>query len=212
VSCGEEALPGTESNRAAGVHLWRKGNREQEGGRMDRDRRIVGVGALGGAVGAIAMAMFAMIAAATYQHTGFFTPMYHIASPVIGTDTMMRSMGTTYFTAGPAALGLVVHMMVGMVFGAIFGLAASRLGVRGAGAIGAGIVYGLAVMLFMAFFGLPITAAVLRGGNMVSEMATLVGWSTFAVEHAIYGVALGAVWAARGVTVDRVRSTAQVHT
>jgi hypothetical protein len=46
-------------------------------------RRIVTVGAVGGALGAIVMAMYAMIAAATYQHTGFFTPLYHIASPII---------------------------------------------------------------------------------------------------------------------------------
>jgi hypothetical protein len=42
-------------------------------------------------------------------------------------------------------------------------------------------------------------------------MATLVGWGTFAVEHATYGLVLGAVWAARGVTVDHVGSTARVH-
>ncbi len=138
-------------------------------------RRIVTTGAVGGAVGAIVMAIFAMIAAATYQHTGFFTPLYHIASPIIGTETMLRSIGTTYFSAGPALVGLVVHMMVGIAFGVIFALVASRVGLRGPAAIGIGIVYGLAVMLFMAYIGLPITAAVLRGGDMVSDMATLVG-------------------------------------
>ena len=65
------------------------------------ERRIVTVGAAGGALGAIVMAMYAMIAAATYQHTGFFTPLYHIASPIIqpargvqfsaGVDTLVRS-------------------------------------------------------------------------------------------------------------------------
>lgn len=175
------------------------------------ERRIVTVGAVGGAVGALVMGAFAMIAAATYQHTGFFTPLYHIASPIIGTDTMMRSMGTTYFSAGPALLGLVVHMMVGIVFGVIFALVASRVGLRGPAAIGAGIVYGFAVMLFMAYIGLPITAAVLRGGDMVSDMATLVGWGTFSAEHAIYGLVLGVTWAARGVTVERVRASASVH-
>ncbi len=144
-----------------------------KGGPMKR--RIVTTGAVGGAVGAIVMAIFAMIAAATYQHTGFFTPLYHIASPIIGTETMLRSIGTTYFSAGPALVGLVVHMMVGIAFGVIFALVASRVGLRGPAAIGIGIVYGLAVMLFMAYIGLPITAAVLRGGDMVSDMATLVG-------------------------------------
>jgi uncharacterized membrane protein YagU involved in acid resistance len=175
------------------------------------ERRIVTIGAVGGAVGAVVMAIFAMIAAATYQHTGFFTPLYHIASPIIGTETMLRSMGTTYFSAGPALLGLVVHMIVGIAFGIIFALVASRVGLRGPAAIGIGIVYGLAVMLFMAYIGLPITAAVLRGGDMVSDMATLVGWGTFSAEHAIYGLVLGATWAARGVTIERVRGSARVH-
>jgi hypothetical protein len=172
------------------------------------ERRILTIGAVGGAAGALVMVVFAMIAAATYQHTGFFTPLYHIASPIIGTDTMMRSMGTTYFTAGPALLGLAVHLMVGIVFGALFGFVASRVGVRGVAAVPIGIVYGLVVMLFMANVGLPITAAVLRGGDMVSDMASLVGWGTFTAEHAIYGLILGAIWAAWGVTVARVRASA----
>lgn len=175
------------------------------------ERKILTIGAVGGALGALVMAMFAMIAAATYQHTGFFTPLYHIASPIIGTDTMMRSMGTTYFSAGPALLGLAVHIMVGMVFGLIFALIASRVGLRGAAAVPAGVVYGLMVMLFMGYLGLPITAAVLRGGDMVSDMASLVGWGTFSVEHAIYGLVLGGIWAARGVTVARVRASAEAR-
>jgi hypothetical protein len=83
--------------------------------------------------------------------------------------------------------------------------------VRGAAAVAGGVVYGIVVMFFMAYVGLPITAAVLRGGDMVSDMASLVGWGTFTAEHAIYGLVLGAAWAARGVTVDRVRSSAQVR-
>lgn len=175
------------------------------------ERKIVTVGAIGGAAGALLMGMFAMIAAATYQHTGFFTPLYHIASPIIGTDTMARSMGTTYFSAGPALLGLAVHMMVGIVFGVVFALVGSRVGLRGAAAVPIGVVYGLVVMLFMGYVGLPITAAVLRGGDMVSDMATLVGWGTFTAEHAIYGLVLGAIWAARGVTVARLQPTAEAH-
>jgi hypothetical protein len=153
-----------------------------------------------------------LIAGATYQHTGFFTSLYYIASSIIGTATLMRSMGTTYFSLGPALLGLVVHMLVGAVFGLVFALGASRLGLGGRPAVGAGIVFGLAFMVFMAFVGLPITAAVLRGGDVVDDMVTVVGWGTFAVEHAIYGLVLGAVWAARGVTVDhRIGSPAHAH-
>ncbi len=173
-------------------------------------RRTAWIGVSGGIAGAVAMAMFAMIAAATYQHTGLFTPLYHIASPIIGTDAMLRSMGTAYFSLGPAALGLVIHMMVGASFGALFAAGAARSGLRGVGAVGVGVAYGLAVMLFMAFVGLPITAAVLRGGDMVSDMASLVGWGTFAVEHGIYGLVLGAVWSA-GNTGVALGSAARVE-
>ena len=160
--------------------------------------RALRVGAVGGAIGAVSMGAFAMIAAATYQDTGVFTPLYHIASPLIGTDTMMESMGVTLFRAGPAAVGLAVHLSVGIAFGVLFGSLAWRLALRGVQAVAAGIVYGVAVMLFMAFIGLPITGAVLRGGDMVSDMATLVGWGTFLVEHVIYGLVVGITWTALG--------------
>jgi hypothetical protein len=55
----------------------------------------------------------------------------------------------------------------------------------------AGIVYGLAVMLVMAFVALPIIASVFGGGDPVSDMPRLPGWGTFAIEHAMYGAVLG---------------------
>jgi hypothetical protein len=36
-------------------------------------------GALIGMAAGVAMAMYAMIASATYQHHGFFTPLFHIS-------------------------------------------------------------------------------------------------------------------------------------
>lgn len=64
-----------------------------------------------------------------------------------------------------------IHLSVGIVWGVIFALIASRIGLHGVTAIVGGVVYGLLVMLFMAYIGLSITAAVLRGGDMVSEGA-----------------------------------------
>jgi hypothetical protein len=81
--------------------------------------RTILVGAAAGLVAAIVMGMVAMFAAATYQGTGFFTPLYHIASPIIGGDPMMASMDAAtrgdVFTldAGPALLGVAIHMMWG---------------------------------------------------------------------------------------------------
>ena len=176
------------------------------------ERRTLVVGAAAGAVASVAMGMYAMVAAATYQHTGFFTPLYHIASPLIGTDTLMRSMGSTYLSAGPALLGLATHMMVGAAWGIVFAVLARALRLSGAAAVGVGVVYGLAVMLAMAFVGLPVTAALLRGGDVVRDMPTLVGWGTFATEHAIYGMVLGLGYAigTRSVVAERPRGTARV--
>ncbi|HKI29626.1 MAG TPA: hypothetical protein VKB32_09410 [Actinomycetota bacterium] len=84
-----------------------------------------------GVVAALVMAMFAMVAAATYQGTGFFTPLYHIASSLIDPATMMRSMeaaasGDAFtFSAGPAAVGVMLHLLTGAFWGAIFGLIVS---------------------------------------------------------------------------------------
>jgi hypothetical protein len=157
----------------------------------------VRVGALLGVVAAVVMGMFAMIASATYQDTGFFTPLHHIASSLIEPTAMMRSMeaglaGDTFaISAGPALLGLTLHLATGAFWGAIFGLIVSTGWLRGVTGLVAGIVYGLAVMLVMAFIALPVIAAAFGGGEPISDMPRLVGWGTFAIEHAMYGAVLG---------------------
>jgi predicted secreted protein len=157
----------------------------------------VRVGALLGVVAALVMGMFAMIASATYHDTGFFTPLHHIASALIEPTAMMRSMeagmaGDTFaISVGPALLGLALHLATGAFWGAIFGLIVSTGWLRGVTGLIAGIVYGLAVMLLMAFLALPVIAAAFGGGEPISEMPRLAGWGTFAIEHAIYGAVLG---------------------
>jgi hypothetical protein len=159
--------------------------------------RQVVTGAAVGVVAAVAMAMFAMIAAATYQGTGFFTPLYHIASSVIDPATMMRSMeaaagGDAFtFSAGPAAVGVGLHMLTGAFWGAIFGLLVSTGRLSGWVGFLGGIVYGLAVMVVMSFVTLPVIAEVFGGGEAISDMPRLVGWGTFTIEHVIYGAVLG---------------------
>ena len=157
----------------------------------------VRVGALLGVVAAAAMGAFAMIASATYHDTGFFTPLHHIASAVIDPSAMMRSMeagmaGNTFaISVGPALLGLALHLITGAFWGAIFGLIVSTGWLRGLTGLVAGIVYGLAVMVVMAFAVLPVIASVFGGGEPISDMPRLAGWGTFAIEHAIYGAVLG---------------------
>jgi hypothetical protein len=164
--------------------------------------RHVGIGALLGIVAALAMGLFAMIASATYHDTGFFTPLHHIASAVIDPDAMMRSMeagmaGDTFdVSVGPASLGLALHLLTGAFWGAIFGLIVSTGRLRGPIGLIGGIVYGLVVMLVMAFVALPIIASVFGGGEPISDMPRLAGWGTFTIEHAIYGAVLG-LWPLR---------------
>lgn len=171
------------------------------------DRTEVGAairsGALWGVVAAAVMAMYAMLAGLTYLNAGFFTPMYHIASTVIAPEPMMTSMqkvmeGQTdfYFTLGPAAVGMMIHFATGVMYGIVFALIARALRLSGAAAVGAGVVYGVAVLLFSSFVGLPIAAAAFDGGDPIADMPQMVGWLTFTIEHVMFGAILGLGWAA----------------
>ena len=159
--------------------------------------RAVAGGLIAGLVAATAMAMYAMVAGATYQGTGFFTPMYHIASTFIGPSTMETSMqqamegGAFYFRPGPAALGLATHITVGAAFGGVFGVLSRVLRLRGGIAVAGGIAYGLLVLVVMSFVGLPLVAGLFGAGEPIAEMPTMVGWPTFTIEHALFGLVLG---------------------
>ncbi len=163
--------------------------------------KSLGIGLLWGVVAAVAMAMYAMVAAATYQGTGFFTPMYHIASVFIDPKPMMTSMERAaqdrlfYFELGPALLGMMMHLATGAFYGLIFALIARGLRLSGAGAVLAGAAYGVVVLLFSSFVGLPIAASLFGGGEPISDMPTMVGWSTFTIEHLIFGVVVGVGYA-----------------
>ncbi|HEX6208513.1 MAG TPA: hypothetical protein VF058_09185 [Actinomycetota bacterium] len=164
--------------------------------------RTIGIGVVAGIVASAIMGVFAMIAAATYQDIGFFTPLHHIATPLVGDDAMMASMeaaarGELFeLDVGPALVGLGVHMMVGAVWGLLFFGLARAIGLRGAAVlVPAGIAFGLLVMLFMSWVTLPITAEVVGGGEAVEDIPSMVGWGTFTVEHVLFGFVLG-TWAA----------------
>lgn len=107
--------------------------------------------------------------------------MYHIASAVADPKPMMTSMKQAmqgndfFFQAGPAMLGLAVHMMVGAAFGLLFAPIARGLRLRGAAAILASVAYGLLVMVVMSFVGLPVVAGVFGGGKPIADMPTMVG-------------------------------------
>lgn len=161
-------------------------------------RSAIMVGALIGAASSLFMAMFAMIASATYQNHGFFTPLYHIASVFIDPKTLMTSMGkgmagsNFYFDLGPAMLGVLMHMMVGAAYGVGFVVfvRAARLSQPGL-LVAVGIGWGAGVFGISSFIGLPLAAAIFGSGDQISDMASMVGYGTFMIEHLIFGAALG---------------------
>ncbi len=141
-------------------------------------------GAIAGMIGGVLMAMFTMIATATYLHMGFFTPMYAMVAPLVGRQTLMTSMtdGVFYFALVPAVLGLVIHMMWSALWGIIFGLIARGLHLSGAAAVISGLIYGVVAMLIMAYIVVPIVGA--------PNLLQMVGWS-FVISHLLYGLPLG---------------------
>jgi uncharacterized membrane protein YagU involved in acid resistance len=144
------------------------------------------LGALAGVIGGVLMAMFTMLATATYLQMGFFTPLYAIVAPLIGRQTLLTSManGVFYFAPGPALLGLLVHLLWSAFWGMIFGLIAHRLHLTEGVAIIGGLVYGLLVMLVMLFIVMPIVGA--------PDLLRLVGALSFIIAHALfYGLPLG---------------------
>lgn len=181
--------------------------------------KSVGVGTGAGMIGAMAMAIYAMIASDS-DGKGFFTPMYHIASLFISKDSMMMSMGHAmghsmtpmmplshtafYFTFGPALLGLIIHMVTGAMYGAVFAIAVSQIKIPAMGVIVIGAVYGTVVFVVSAYIGLPIAAAIFNSGDQITHMAAMVGTGTFLVEHILFGGVTAMVLAvAAGLAVER---------
>lgn len=134
------------------------------------------VGLAGGMAGAAGMAMYAMAVSAADKHVGFFTPMYHIASAFISPSAMGDSMASAAsgheftFRAGPAVLGLVIHMMTGAMAGAMFGAAVAALRLTRGITVAAGAAFGLMVLLANSFIGLPLMASLFGGGDAISHM------------------------------------------
>jgi uncharacterized membrane protein YagU involved in acid resistance len=145
-------------------------------------------GAIAGMVAGAVMVMYAMLASTAFLHQGFFTPLYGIASPRVGTGAMVTSMQQgVFFSPGPAVVGLIVHMMWSAMLGVIFALIARAARPHGAPALVAGVIFGFAVQLVMSVIALPLVGQ----GGMVGE----VGLPSFTVERFLFGPTLG-LWVA----------------
>ncbi len=170
-------------------------------GRMPESSLSLAVGgAIAGMAASAVMVTYAMVAASTYQDTGFFTPLYHIASTFIEPSAMEASMqhamggDNFHFDLGPAALGMAIHLVTGAVLGAAFRVLIVALRSPRLTALPLGVGYGLVVLVVMSFVLLPVPAELFDGGKAISDMPNMVGWGTFSLEHVIFGLVLG-LWA-----------------
>jgi hypothetical protein len=163
---------------------------------MARFARFTAAGAVFGLVGGAAMAVFAM-AWAVHDGTGFWTPVYHTGSPLLGDGYMKDSMnaastGSQYtLFAGPALLGLGVHMAWSLAWGVLFACFAYATGLGAITGAAWGAIYGIGVMFFMSYVTLPLTSRFVGGGAAIRHMPQMVGWGPFTAEHLIYGSVLG---------------------
>jgi hypothetical protein len=166
----------------------------------DRDRatleRVMERGIFAGLVSSAAMGLFAMVASATYQGRGFFTPMYHAAF-IIDEDTLGTSVANAaagepfYFFRETFIFGLIAYVILGGIFGITFAAGARWLRLQGTRAVLVGLAYGLAIMLVMSFVVLPRAADLFGAGDQLSKMGAEVGWPTFIAQFAVFGLALG---------------------
>ncbi|HEX2280042.1 MAG TPA: hypothetical protein VHN13_23400 [Candidatus Tectomicrobia bacterium] len=143
------------------------------------------------------MGFFALVASATYGGRGFFTPAYHVSfiiDPItMGLSLQKAGSGDRFFFSHESFIfGVVAHLMVGAVFGALFALLARQFRLRDTRAVWAGLIYGLAVMVLMSVLVLPLAANMSGAGQAISRMGGEIGWPTWAALHAIFGLALGA--------------------
>lgn len=86
--------------------------------------------------------------------------------------------------------------MVGAMAGVVFVLMISLRPMSRMVTVVVGVVYGLVVMAVNSLVVLPITAAIFDSGDAVAHMGKAAGWTTFTVEHGLFGLALGILVAA----------------
>jgi hypothetical protein len=161
--------------------------------------RAIETGMMAGMAAAVPMGILAMIASATWQHAGFYTPWYRIAAVLdplplqASLEEAAADRPSFYFYPQPMFAGLAVHLAIGGFFGILFVLLIGALRVHGRAALAVGVLYGPAVAALMGLL-LPVAADLLAAGPQIGDAASIVGWPTFAAWHLVYGLGLG-TWA-----------------
>jgi hypothetical protein len=157
---------------------------------------IVRWGAIAGLIGGIAMAMIMMITTAALG-MGLLAPVYLIAA------TFHSSWATAQgLQIAPLLVGLMVHMVNSIIFGAIFAIVLRALFQRSFGAVAAavaGMVWGILLFAVMTYGVLPQLDAAMA--HAITASSALLTW--WLVSHLMFGVALGAIV---GATVGKAAS------
>ena len=133
--------------------------------------------AVGGLIGGMALAMFAMVVAAA-GGTGFWAPVRGITSVIFGDSHYGGS-----FAFGSVATGAAIHMMNSVVLGALFAVVVAAL-LRHASRMTiwmAGAMYGLAVWLVM-------VVGVSQGLQGSGLFASAIPEWAWAVGHVVFGL------------------------
>lgn len=138
-------------------------------------RRIVKPGVIAGLVGAVAMALLAMIVAAA-NHKGFFAPMKLIAGTFLG-PAVLHAGGSAIL------IGLVTHLVVGSIFGVLLAAVVAEDVVPGM-QFAFSLLYGLGIFILMTIFFLPL---------IDKTMSTHIDEVWFLIYHLVYGALLALV-------------------
>lgn len=137
------------------------------------NRQALRLGAIGGMLGGAMMAMWSMIVL-WLTGAGFWTPLNLIA------HTLWRGAPLdATFSWGALVLGMVVHLMMAILLGVVFSVAAARYPASRTTLLGAGMVYGVVVWLLLQYVLWPLVDA--------AAAQAFTAW-VFAVGHLLYGM------------------------
>jgi hypothetical protein len=144
-----------------------------------QDNIVMFGGLLAGLLASIAMLVI-LAFGTLFQGQGLLAPLKLIATTAFGPEVAHKPA-----TAGVIVTGLMIHMLVGIAYGIVFGFIADAIRPRTtAGLIATGVCYGLAIYLLMFLYIVP-------------SMAPLLGeqqWIAAALGHIAYGATVALYW------------------
>jgi hypothetical protein len=143
-------------------------------------------GLVAGIIAGIVFAMFEMIMAAIMGQ-GFFAPMRMIGAIVLGESALDPS----YSLATAGITGIIVHMVLSMMYGAVFGAIASGIGALRSSRwvlVGAATVFGFALWIVNFYVIAPVLSPWFLQSNPVVQ---------FLAHTFFFGTTLGLLLAAR---------------